>query len=313
MVNRTDMLIVASARPELSAPAWSVFQYPGVLEDLQRTLPFAEDQLDAMWLADRNALAPLLDDWGQPNSDYYPVLDLGAEEARYRGRTANGFIGLASDHLDIAAILTGRRRGFGTSQQAPVPSISRMRALATGAALQAARTGETLDPVIQRGLSSELHRLQRLEAVLADPRPPSDWRLWLADALSVDDDLHRGTAGIADEAFYDSIRRYARRHDAPAIVLDAIAFSHGLAVWDFAEAALASGPLLDAVQRGDHWVSPQFLRDGSVIARIATGDTAGAREASDTLARFDGRAPDDVRKRLVDALLQRVERGDVEQ
>ena len=83
LVSTTDMLIVAGAEPELEDPDWGVFQLPGVMEDLAITFPFYPDLLESTRFLTREALAPLLDDWPQPNSDFFPVLDLGAERARF--------------------------------------------------------------------------------------------------------------------------------------------------------------------------------------------------------------------------------------
>src|SRR5919201_6532359 len=78
-VSRGDILIVASNRPALPRPDWSVFRLPAVAADLRRAIPLTPRRLEAMWLLDRTALAPLLDRWVTVNSDFYPVLDLGTE------------------------------------------------------------------------------------------------------------------------------------------------------------------------------------------------------------------------------------------
>lgn len=303
-VSAVDLLIVASARPELPRPDWSVITQGEIAEELHRLKPFTGEQLDATWLADRRVLAPLLDDWPQPNSDFFPILDLRAEEARYRDQLGVGFIGLGGDRFDLAAAIAGRRRDFSENADAPVPSIPRLRARATGAALREARRRREGAPAeLDAAAKAALHRWHRFQSVLAGDQPPADWRLWLVDALVVERDLHGGTAGVADETFYDGIRRYARRHGAPAAVHAAIAFQHGLAAWDFAEAADAAQALIDEAQRGTFWLEPELLRDGATFARLATGDVEGARQAWESLGRFDRRTRDDLRVRLLEALL----------
>ena len=94
LLGNGDLLVLASNMPTLPAPDWSVFTWPTVTESLQPFIPLTPDDLDAMRLLDRAALTPLLDAWKEYNSDFFPTLDVGAEQARYMGTSARGFVGL---------------------------------------------------------------------------------------------------------------------------------------------------------------------------------------------------------------------------
>jgi hypothetical protein len=76
-------------------------------------------------------------------------------------------------------------------------------------------------------------------------------------------------------------------------------FIHGLAAWNFAEAARASTVLVPLAEQGDYWVAPNLLREGAVASYLRVGDAAGART---TLQRLRG-APDRGRGDLRDQLL----------
>jgi len=97
--------------------------------------------------------------------------------------------------------------------------------------------------------------------------------------------LHGGTAGVADEAFYARVRAYLLRAGAPTLARAAVDFAHGLAAWSFAEASRAGGTLIDAFQRDSvAWVPVSQLRNGTAVARLRLGDSAGATAAFRALA-----------------------------
>ena len=76
------------------------------------------------------------------------------------------------------------------------------------------------------------------------------------------------------------------RHRAPAPARDVVAFRHGIASWNFAEADAAGERLMPVVLKEHRWISADELRDGLVFARLHLRDAAGARQALDTLAKF---------------------------
>ena len=64
--------------------------------------------LDGLRIANASTLAPLVRDGGA-NSDFYPILDLGAERTRYRKEGAMGFVGISGDRFALAPLLEERR------------------------------------------------------------------------------------------------------------------------------------------------------------------------------------------------------------
>jgi hypothetical protein len=79
----------------------------------------------------------------------------------------------------------------------------------------------------------------------------------------------------------------------------AIDFLHGLATWDYAQAAHAADPLLVEAAKGEVWLDPDQLRDGAVIAKLAIGDRTGARVAFRDLISGSARSVTDLRTRLL--------------
>ncbi|HKO16448.1 MAG TPA: fused MFS/spermidine synthase, partial [Gemmatimonadaceae bacterium] len=311
--SNADILVVASAEPELPPPRWNVVNDPGIAHDLRRTLPLSPETFEAMRLGGRALLHPYLSLEATPNSDFAPVLDLGAERTRYLKERAAGFEGLGDARFDIAAALSGRRRGFGTARVPATPEIARVRALALGALVRTARALplELGDSSGRRTPDDDLVQavanVAAVERELATSRAPVDWHLWLDGVRDAERVLHGGTAGVADEGFYDRVRAYLRRTAAPAPVVASVDFLHGLAAWNFAEASRAGQVLVDARLRDStNWLPVALTRDGLVVARLRLGDYPGARAAFRAFARDADESP--FRARLLAAYLLEAER-----
>lgn len=289
-----DLLIIASMRP-LSNPDWSIVGAPGIREDLARNYPLTPQAFEATRIADRAVLAPLLDTWRTVNSDYYPVVDLGAEKARFLRTRAAGFIGTASDRFDVISLLTDARRGLPGVQQAPaeMPRLMKGAYAERVRALLAGRPVDSLGGSAFTAVPTSAWEAQQFETILASGRPPADWRLWANTLSFVDGSLHGASSGVVDEAWFGRVRTYLDRTRAPDAPRAAVDFLHGLGTLDFATAARASA-LLEREQRAERaWVDPAALRHGGVVARLRTGDAAGAERLLDLLtpaaAREDAR------------------------
>jgi hypothetical protein len=254
-----------------------------------------------MRLLNRDALRPLLDRWARPNSDFHPVLDLGAEKARYLRTSALGFADVTDERFDVIAPFIGRRVPFDTATITAVPSIPRLRGLAVGAILRGRRLAMFVDSSSIADAVPALYRRWRLARLLASDAAPADWRQWLADVQAVERDLHGGTAGVADEEFYGSLYRYMSLQAAPQGARDAVAFMHGLAAWDFAEASRAADNLLPYALNDVSWIPVDDLRDGGAVAKLRTGDVQGAKRYWRALASRATRAEDDLRSLLLEA------------
>ncbi len=303
-----DILIVASNRPSLPRPDWSVFGFPQVAADLHHAIPFTAVSLEASRILDRAALAPLLDGWRQPNSDFYPVLDLGAERSRFLAQSATGFAQLYKKRFDIIAPFFNRRSGFSTETVNPAPQIDRIDALATGAMLR--DTNVRINPQgSDAGLVSAMQNRWRLRSLSQATRPPVDWKLWLNDVVEVEHAIHGGTAGVVDEEFYHEVTAFAERLSAPQGVRDALSFMRATGEWNFAAASRAADALLPAAIKGESYLDVDEIRDGAVVAKLRLGDPDGARRYFISLAKRSGRSPDHLRNRVLVAYMSATQDG----
>ena len=297
-VSNHDVLIVATNEATLPRPDWSVLELPGVASDLKRVLPLTPEMLDALRVVEASTLAPLVQRGTGANSDFYPLLDLGAERTRYLAEGATGFAAFSGDRFGIPMLLEQRRAPVSTSPYIVVGGVPRLEAMELAARVNRNEfTGA--DPA--QLIAAE--NVRAVERAIASDAPPLEWRLWVEAVRRAEETRGGGSAGIADSAYFSRLARYLDRQSPPPEARAAVQFLHGLASWDFSEAARAAEPLLAAASRGDYWLSPDLLREGTVVARLRTGDVAGARAAYLMLGQGSSRSPNDVRPQLLRAMI----------
>lgn len=297
-----DILVVAANHP-LPAPTWGVTDFPVLAQDLKRTVPLTAEQFEALRLGDRATLRPMIRLSGAANSDYHPVLDLGAERTRFLREDADGYTGLSEGRFDVVAALSGRRADFGHSGVSPTPEIPRSAALALGTTLRAIRTlGPRVGAVIHRNAETRAatYRLDQLMRMAESKQPPADWHRWVEHVAASDEELHSGTAGVVDSAFFAAVRRYAASAGAPAEARASVDFLHGIGAWDWPE-VVAATHVLQASQDSIGWLPDALLRNGSVVAHIKLRNFG---EATKALRLFAQRTEDDAfRERLISSYL----------
>jgi hypothetical protein len=279
MVGDVDIEVLAVNGPAVPAPDWSVVRWPMIARDLDHVAPLTPDALEATRVADSRVLGPFVAT-ARPNSDFAPVLDLGAEQARYLNTQAGGLSLLNVFSFDVGSALSDRRLGFALATRAPI-EIPRLVLRARSALLRGvpAEPGQPDDPELRAALV----RRRTFDEVVRTGRAPPDWREWVTLLLAIDRDIHAGSTGVVDSALYGSLDRYLRTAQAPAGVRRAEEFFRALDGWDFSAAAAAGDSLLADLLRGERWVSSDYLRDGAVTAKLKTGDAAGAKRCFDIL------------------------------
>lgn len=295
VVGNHDVLIVATQDARLPSPDWSVLALPGIAQDMKRVLTLTPEMLDALRVVEARTLAPLIERGGA-NSDFYPVLDLGAERTRYLAEGATGFAALSGDRFGLATLLEERRIPVSRAPYIVMGNVPRLEAMELAARINgSAFDGATVDQL------TAAEAVRAVDRLLASNAPPIDWHYWVDAVRRAEEARAGGSEGVADSAFYARVSQFLAQQRAPAEARASIEFLHGLAARDFAEAARASQPLLAAAARGDFWLSPDLLREGAVVARLRSGDIAGARDAFMMLEPASSRTPDDLRPQLLAA------------
>ena len=312
MASSSDMLIIASKAPQLPAPDWSVVRQRELAEDLRRVYPLTPRAFEGTWLAGSAALGPLLKQWPGVNSDYFPVLDLGTERARFMRTSANGFYGLATDRFSIVHAMTGRRDDFGTERDAAM-EIARVEALALGTRLRSAMAQPTgIDPAMEGDafLPNALFEARSMQAFMATGKSPGNWKAWISHVADLEEVVHGGTAGVVDEQFYAQLVAYMRKANAPFGARAGVQFVHALSKWDWTTADVLINTLLVLERKSDPWVGAALLRSGGVVARLKMGRVAEARKLYNELTPGLRVGPGDVRSLLLDAWIRAAEKPD---
>ena len=290
-----DILIVASNDSTLPAPDWSVLQYPMVAADMQRFRPITPEALESALLATRTSLAAAVRSGRTVNSDYQPVLDLGAERTRFRKLAATGFIYAADDRFDLMAALDERRIGLGTETREGL-RMSRTRQRAKAARLrahEAAPASDSLDS--DRDYHEALERLTTLRDLMTVPHAPDDWFSWFRKALDVEHDLHAGSMGVVDSAYYREIDQYMAKWRAPETARSAWRFLEAAGTYNWPGVAAEVTPQLRARVGGHTWLPVDLIRDAGVLALLNTGQRETAAKVFDALATYSTRSKTDVR------------------
>jgi spermidine synthase len=301
-----DMVIVASNATSLLTPDWSVVRWPALAADLADVVPFTPQSLEALRFADRAVFAPLLDGFDSPNSDFHSSLDRDAEEQRFLGQTASGFISLAEERFDPFLALTGRRQAIGTEVSTPFPEVARTREAAIAARIHAHNDGGPR--ATDAETNALLMRVQMFDTFIAGNAAPEDWQIWVRNFILVERSVHGLSSGAVDEEFYTRVREYLKRAHGPAGAMQSVALYHALAAWDFQEAAASADQLFPSLALGISWVPRTTLRDAAVVAKLLTGDIAGARRVFETLTPPMERAS--LRARLLEAHLRALQERD---
>jgi hypothetical protein len=298
-VANKDILIVATNDAKLPAPDWSILQRPGIASDLERILPITPEMLDALHIIDATTLAPLARSSGA-NSDFYPILDLGAERSRYVKEGAMGFVGLSGDRFGLATLLEARRLRPSEATYSVLFGVPRLDAMELGARVSRGEFTGATGP--QLG-AAERARLVHL--ILASDKPPVDWHVWVDAVREAEETRAAGSIGSADTALFGEVSRYLARQNPPAEVRAAVAFLHGLSAFNLTESADAAVPLVTAALRGDYWLPADLLRDGAVVSLLHIGDVTNARFVMDKLGSVTTHAPNDIRGQLLSAWVRR--------
>jgi spermidine synthase len=302
-----DVLILASNKPALPTPDWSVFALPDIRKDLVHFRPINGDALEGTRLISREALGPLMDGPDAANSDFYPTLDLLAERTRYMKDFAKGFEGMNGTRFDIGAALTGRHI-LPTPETMPSLDINRVTALALGARL---RGREKPDPANletgDRDFREASERGQTLRDLIAANHPPADWRTFFTLVTDVENDRHQGTMGWADEPWYAGVSQFLAQQHAPDDCRAALRFLHAVATYDWPHAAQETDALLRARNDGIGWLNNEVLREAGTVALLQTGDVTRARKLLDGMAEFSSRKVGDLRVRMLEARVAAME------
>jgi predicted membrane-bound spermidine synthase len=308
LVGDADVAIVASPHGPLGEPDWSVLESAAFQTLTGGAPPFRAEHMEALFLFDETTLRPLLRRGVRANSDFRPVLDLGAERARFERVTADGARSFGVSRVDLARILEGDAAEPLAYHAVPAYGLAPAVLWGRGAWLRdVMASGGGIAPEEFPEWQSALVGLQGFLAISRENGPPASWEQWAMGFESVEADLHWGTVGWVDADFYSEVYGFLDRAGAPAEARAAVDLKHGLGLLEWERAARAADLLVSRVAGGERWVPPSTLLDVAVVAYLRVGRPTGARNALNLLGPRSGRSADHLRNRLLDALISEAE------
>ncbi|HEX9690756.1 MAG TPA: hypothetical protein VGA22_01520 [Gemmatimonadales bacterium] len=302
-----DILVVA-IRGRAASPDWERLAEIFAGRDGCGVVRPSVAELRALQIADKAVFAPLLDGGGvEPNSDYYPVLDLGAQRTFFTKEFAFGIYELATAGFDLSAALSERRYRPLSGVTPFVAGHPRLVSLHR-AAFVAADPSTVRVERAQAPFRAARHAWEGWVVRLERDRPPGDWSAWLAEFQTVARARSGGTAGWRDSVLLEATEAFVERHAAPARVRAAVEFEDALQSWDYPRLAAAADAIIAAGEPLDEGLDPTLLLEAAVLAQWRLGRVSEARVARDQLLRRGVVDRSALRFQLLSALVDASER-----
>ncbi|MEX0836794.1 MAG: hypothetical protein WD101_00575, partial [Gemmatimonadota bacterium] len=302
LVGDADVAIVASRHGPLPTPDWSVASSPAMRSFTAGIPEIRPAHMESLALFDESTLRPLLERGLPANSDFHPILDLGAERARFDLAFAHGAFSFATSPLDLARLL--REEARLPVPYAPPPArgpISLVRS-ERGAWLRAAvGEGGAFPPDAFPDWTEALIHLQTFLFLSSGDAQLGSWDTWGEGFSRAAGDLHWGTTGWTDTTFYRAARSFLERAEAPSRAHAVVDLHEAVSLFDWPNAARAADLLVNRVAAGERWVPPATLSDAAVLAYLGVDRPQAARSALQALAPATGRPPGHLRHRVLDA------------
>jgi predicted membrane-bound spermidine synthase len=301
LVGDSDVAIVAAKRP-LADPDWSVLETGALRRFTEGSPPYTRDHVESLLLFDQSTMEPLLAASVEPNSDYRPRLDLGAERARFYRTAAEGAYSFGVSRVDLARELSAARTAPGPYRTVPAYGLEPALLSSRAAWLRdALAVGGGMAPEAFPEWQEALVHLQAFLQTSSGQGRFQSWEPWAQGFLRAEADLHWGTTGYVDPTLYRRVDDFLVRGEAPAEAIAVVDLMRGLALREWELAAAAADVLVGPASRGASWIRPELLLDVAVLAYLRTGRAFDARVTFDRLAPRTGRAPDHLRNRVLDA------------
>jgi spermidine synthase len=308
LVGDSDVAIIAGLEADLPEPDWSVLGSSAFSSLTSQSPPFRAEHMASLLLFDETTFRPLLDQGVTPNSDFRPVLDLGAERARFESSSAAGLYSFGVSRADLARLLRDERVAPLDYHLVPARGLTPALLWGRAAWLRSVReAGGGIAPEEYPGWQDALVAMQSFLIRTRQADPVASWQTWASAFGMTEANIHWGTIGWVDTTFYREVYDFLDRTEAPPAARAAVDLMHGLSRLEWDRVAAAADVLVSRVAVGEAWVDPGTLLDAAVLAYVRTGRPDAARDALDTLGPRSTRAPGNLRDRLLDAFVTEAE------
>jgi spermidine synthase len=304
LVGDADIAIVAQMSGVLPEPDWSILGSPGFRELAASAPPFLAQHMNALLLFDQNTFGPLFDSGVTQNSDFHPILDLGAERTRFEQSIAEGFASLVNSRVDLAAHISGRAREPHPYEIVPAYGLTPVVMTERAAWLRAVlASGGGIAPEEFPDWQPHLVNLENFLSISTPGTAIASWEAWLSGFFNTEASLHWGTSHWVAPGFYPRLRDFLDE-GARAEVVAAVSLMESYQLRDWAGVAAAADVLVGPVTAGERLVPPDVLLDLAVLSYLEIGRPDAARSALDALTSLSTLPIDNVRHQLFRELIR---------
>ncbi len=304
LVGDGDVAIVASLTPDLAAPDWSVVENESFRALTASAPPFLGQHMEALLLFDNHTFRDVLRGEVAANSDFFPILDLGAERARFRQTAAEGVYSFGVSRVDLGRYLSSVPPRPSPYAVPPAYGLQSVVLAERGAWLRAAlEAGGGIAPEEFLEWEEELIHLQTFFLLSGSNTQLGRWDTWAAGFIRAENALHWGTTSWVDPTLYRNVFDFLDRGEAPAEARAAVDLMHAYAMQEWDRVARAADILIGPVAEGGRWVPPDLLLDIAVIAYLETGQPDRADVTIELLVPRLARSEDNLRNRLLRAMV----------
>jgi spermidine synthase len=178
--SRSDILIVASNQDKINVPTPAIFEFPQIAKELAYIGVKNQQDLLLHHLGSKAVLDPLFNSYPiATNSDYFPILDLGAVRTHYLNSNANELITLQQVTIPLMAILENkpiRTEPLILGENLYIPAITEaQQALAIYHYFQGIKTSQLPPPTTMAG--ETLATIRNVRSLHQQQCPPThpDW------------------------------------------------------------------------------------------------------------------------------------------
>ena len=175
-LNDSDMLIVASRAPVLSAPTAQPFEWPKMHAELERIGVQSVTDLQSRLIGDDRFVGPLFSTVPVPaNSDFFPFVDLNAPRMRFMHREADELPGLTWLSFPFLDLLRNGASPGPTLEPLPRSALARDARVRRALAIRQALVNGRLDDLDAAGAAHVM--LLRASAAQCVDRPAQEtWK-----------------------------------------------------------------------------------------------------------------------------------------
>ena len=183
--NHSDLIIVARADGPLPMPEGAIFEQRGLHAGLARIGIRNLQDLELRRIGDQRSLGPLFASYAiSANSDYFPVLDLGATRARFMGSNASNLIAFRNAGIPALEMLSAPAPKIPATSASLSPYYDRSQHTRTAVQLLDffTRNGDAALPGVETALANNARFVQ---GAFIDCRINPATETWLKDTSSI--------------------------------------------------------------------------------------------------------------------------------